>query len=195
MDKNKSATVSVTKGSVQKAIDSCSENGKSTTLVFKVTTAGKADIFSIKWSEAAQKKLLNSNIKEVKMEMDGIQVSISPKVFKKIEKVEGATAVTKIEKIPASMLSETTSKVVNKHFVFKIDITNKKGQSVKKFEKGTVSVSIPYTLRDNEEKDKVCGVYITEKGKIKKVTGSYYDSATGMLIVDVNQTGVYGIRY
>lgn len=195
MDKSQASTVSITKGIVQKAVDSSPEGGKGATIVFKVKTVTMGNAISIQLSEGAQKTLLNSKVEEVKVVTDRLQISFTPKALKKIKKDVGTTAVIRVEKIPASMLSKSASKIADKQQIFKIDITNKKGKSVKRFVKSTVSVSIPYALKDNEDKDRVCGVYVTENGKIKKVTGSYYDSTTGMVILDVNQTGVYGIRY
>ena len=82
---------------------------------------------------------------------------------------------------------------VYKRQVYDLTITGKNDKKVTKFGKGTVSISIPYTLGANEKAGNVVAYYIDSKGKAHIVPNSVYDPVTQVLNFVTNHFSLYAI--
>ena len=75
--------------------------------------------------------------------------------------------------------------------------TLKKGKlvSINSVDKGTVTVSIPYTPAQNESAGGLYGAYVDENGNINRIQGSAYDKASGCVIFATAHFSKYGVGY
>lgn len=61
--------------------------------------------------------------------------------------------------------------------------------------KGSVTLSIPYTPGQNEAVGYLFGVYVDGNGNAIRISGSTYDANSGGIIFDSNHFSMYGVGY
>ena len=97
-----------------------------------------------------------------------------------------------------SKLSTYARKLIGDRPVFGVSASYVKRDKVRSISRlsGAGIVSIPYTLRPGEVAEQLFGVAIDSKGNTMRVRGSYYDAASGCLIIPVKSVSTtYGVGY
>ena len=80
--------------------------------------------------------------------------------------------------------------------MYEISISSAKGKkNITDFKKGTIRVSVPYTLKKNEKPERLYAGYVDKKGKPRKIKDSAYDSKSACLTFTAKHLSVFGIEY
>ncbi|OZV11646.1 hypothetical protein CIW83_13400 [Tissierella sp. P1] len=86
-------------------------------------------------------------------------------------------------------------KAIGSRPVFDLKVNYGNGKEVSSFRAGSVSVTIPYTLRANEKAGNVQAVYVDGNGKVHWLVNSVYDSMEKVLRFSTNHFSIYGVGY
>lgn len=121
------------------------------------------------------------------------EISFSKEALKAIAKEAGSTVSFIVEKLDNDKLSEENKGIVGDNPVFELSVMVD-GKQVKDFN-GTVKVSLPYTLKQEENPKKLTVYYIDEKGKATEMSGAYYDEKTASLVFNTNHFSTFAIVY
>ncbi len=140
-------------------------------------------------------QLAKSKVEQFEVEDGLFTIRFDLNVLKEIK--EKSTDVT-IHITPVTELSKESKALIGKRPVYKMTLGySKNGKTVKvsKFKSSSVTLSIPYTPKENETTGNLYAVYINEKGKAVKVVNSSYDEASGSIVFITDRLGVYGVGY
>ncbi len=94
-----------------------------------------------------------------------------------------------------SELTGDARKAIGTRPVFDLKVNYGSGRQVQSFGDGSVWVTIPYNLGENEKAENICAVYIDENGKVHWLTDSVYDNAEKVLRFRTNHFSAYGVGY
>ncbi len=123
-------------------------------------------------------------------------LTIDLKALKALQKQANGEATLKFT-VP-SVLSKYARKLIGDRPVFGMSAIYVKRGKVRSISRlsGAGFVSIPYTLLPGEVAEHLFGIAIDSRGNTTRVRGSYYDEASGCLIIPVKSMSImYGIGY
>lgn len=92
-------------------------------------------------------------------------------------------------------LSDDAKKAIGNRPVFDLKVNYGNNKQVESFGRGTVSVTIPYTLGRNEKAINVKAVYIDNDGNVYWLIESVYDEIKELLHFSTDHLSTYGIGY
>lgn len=84
--------------------------------------------------------------------------------------------------------------IIGNHPIFDIK-AYKNNELISNFDKERVIITIPYTLRKEEDKNSIVVYYIDENNNISLVTTSYYDESTKQISFSTDHLSIYAIGY
>ena len=76
-----------------------------------------------------------------------------------------------------------------------MNISDKNGTKITKFEKGKVTISIPYKLGKKEKAENVTVYFIDKKGNVKKISNYVYDAKTKTLTFSTKSLLHFAVGY
>lgn len=108
--------------------------------------------------------------------------------------VKGSNMRISVEKVDVDKLSEENKEAVGDSLVIDLTITSN-NEKISNFGEGTVTVSVPYKLKDNEIAEGIVIWYLADDGTLKKIEDAYYDSKTGCVVFTTNHFSYYVVGY
>ncbi len=128
----------------------------------------------------------------VKSDLGNIEIPISAlKELKKQGDIE--KLALKIERPDQKVLTKVQKEAVKDQVLFDIAIS-KNDQTVSSFGGKMLKISLPYTLKVGEDKNKIFVWYLNDKG-IKEKVGCTYDEELGVVTFETNHLSYYLVGY
>jgi len=101
----------------------------------------------------------------------------------------GGTVTVSLASIDKSSLTVEQRDVVGDHPVYDINIISA-GENISRFAGDSITISLPYTLKEGEDPDNVTVWYLNDKGELEKITCTY-DPATGLATFTTDHLSYY----
>ena len=182
----KTASIAVSKDTVSDAIKKAQEeakknaNEKNGILVeLKADTKdAKIDNISAKLAKDSVAELVKEGVKELSINTGAGKINLDLETLKTIQKQAGSDVSVEVKKVDTATLSAEAKAVIGNRPVYDFSITGENGQKVTQFGDGKISVSLPYTLGENEKAEDLTVYYIDDKGNLKEMKNVVYDEKT-----------------
>jgi len=192
--KDKTATAEISGKMVENAINKSKEEAKVTSIKIKADIPKGADKLRLNITESALEKIAGEKVNNLIIESPILKAVFDKKAVFEIKKSSKRSFTLSIS--PAEKLSKKAESQIGGRPVYDISISYLNGKKkVTNFKKGTLTVSIPYSLRKNEKADRLCAVYVDKKGKVRRVKGSAYDDKSRSMVFTTNHLATFGIEY
>ncbi len=120
-------------------------------------------------------------------------ISFDAKTLEGISSSAGQDVSVLAALVDSEAVSEEVRQVVGDRPVFRFSVTSGP-TAISEFD-GTVTVSVPYTLRPGEDPDAVVIYFINFEGKPEPVTNCVYDSVTGTATFQTTHFSVYAVGH
>ena len=130
------------------------------------------------FSKSALDNILKSGVKTFDFKSNKIKLSFETNALKSLSKQADSEIQIKTVNVDKTKLSDKAKKLIGKHPVYDLRISDKSGTKITKLRKGKVTISIPYKLGKKEKAENVAVYFIDKKGNVKKISNSVYDSKT-----------------
>ena len=181
--------------SVNDKIDSALNNEKTTNTKTENTQTDKTENTAVKsetvenikpaisknvanFSKSALDNIIKSGVKTFDFTSNKIKLSFEANALKSLNKQVDSDIQIKTVNVNNTKLSDNVKKLIGKHPVYDLSISDKSGTKITKLGKGKVTISIPYKLGKKEKAENVAVYFIDKKGNVKKISNSVYDSKT-----------------
>ena len=192
--KDKTATAEISGKMVENAINKSKEEAKVTSIKIKADIPKGADKLRLNITESALEKIAGEKVNNLIIESPILKAVFDKKAVFEIKKSSKRSFTLSIS--PAEKLSKKAESQIGGRPVYDISISYLNGKKkVTNFKKGTLTVSIPYSLRKNEKADRLCAVYVDKKGKVRRVKGSAYDDKSRSMVFTTKHLATFGIEY
>ena len=133
------------------------------------------------FSKSALDNIIKSGVKTFDFTSNKIKLSFETNVLKSLNRQADSDIQIKAVTVNNTKLSDKAKKLIGKHPVYDLNISDKSGTKITKLGKGKVTISIPYKLGKKEKAENVAVYFIDKKGNVKKISGSVYNSKTKTL--------------
>ena len=130
------------------------------------------------FSKSALDNIIKSGVKTFDFTSNKIKLSFETNVLKSLNRQADSDIQIKAVNVDNTKLSDKAKKLIGKHPVYDLRISDKSGTKITKLGKGKVTISIPYKLGKKEKAENVAVYFIDKKGNVKKISGSVYNSKT-----------------
>ena len=97
--------------------------------------------------------------------------------------------------INGDALSEEAQQAIGNRPVFDLRVNTMSGRQIQHFGTGSVMITIPYLLGENENPAYVQAVYVDEQGQVHWLENSVYDEAAKTLRFSTHHFSTYGVGY
>ncbi len=195
--KDKTAEAEISEKTVEDAVKKAKEDGNKADKVainIKLDMPKSIDKVKTNISESTLEKIASGRVDTLTVESPIIKAVFDKKAISEIRKQ--GTGDVAINIISGKELSKEAAKLIGKRPVYEISISSAKGKkNITDFKKGTIRVSVPYTLKKNEKPERLYAVYVDKKGKTRKIKDSAYDSKSACLTFTAKHLSVFGIEY
>jgi hypothetical protein len=144
--------------------------------------------------------LQEKGIEQLNIKTGVANMKVSSSVVELTDDVKEVSMSSKkldIDETVTEKLSDEQKDLVNAGhpvFEFKIKTKNAEGveTNVSEFEE-KLEISVPYTLKDGEDPEKITVLYLADDGTVKNMRGSY-DPVTGLVTIKTNHLSSYLIK-
>lgn len=200
---NGTVSVAVSQSDVADAIKKAQEEAKKIgnekngiAVEIKVDTKdSSASDFSANLPKTSVDELVKEQVKELSINTDSGKMNLDFETLKTIQKQVGADVNVSAKKVNNSTLSPEAKAVVGNRPVFDFAIIGSNGTKVTNFGNGKITVSIPYTLGENEKAENVVAYYIDNEGKVQEMPDCVYDEKTKSVSFVTNHFSIYAVGY
>ena len=193
-EQNGSAAVSVSEeklaDAINAAIEQAGENRISITVGVQLTQA--ADSLAVTLPAAALDKLIDKNVKELKLTNSLGGCSLDLEAMKEIRSFAAGDLVITAKQLAGNTLSEAAQAAIGSRPVLDFTMTSG-GRAITSLGSGSASVQIPYTLSDQETAGRVQAVYVDPAGKVQWLADSSYDIERQCLLFTTGHFSAYGV--
>ncbi len=190
---NGKATVTMSTSDLTDVIENANDNDSSfITIAPKVSgTASKITVEIPKTSASSIGSDTNANLK---VETDVGSITISNGALDSIaSQASGSTVSISLEAVNTSSLTSAQQVAVGDSLVYDISILSG-GKSISSFGESSITISLPYTLKDSEDASGVTVWYLNDAGELQQMTCSY-DKTTGMATFTTTHLSYYVVDY
>lgn len=193
------ATASVSSNHMKTAIEAAKKaaNENKTAPAVEIIAKTPANATEVEFAipKTALTDFAGSDAASLSMVSDIGELGLSAKTVASIVKQAGGSdIVMSLAKVDVKKeLNEQQQAAVGGAPVYDISI-NSDGKKITAFDGGTITVSLPYTLKDGEDPSGIVVWYLDEKGNIQKVQSSY-DAAIKTVTFTTNHLSLYAVGY
>ncbi|MFA9424223.1 MAG: S-layer homology domain-containing protein, partial [Sedimentibacter sp.] len=121
-------------------------------------------------------------------------IEISNKALEKIsDQTDGSNVEIIMDKVDKQKLAPKQKSTVGDDVVYDISIMSKE-KLISSFGGQEITISLPYTLKEGQIKDKVSTWYLNDNGELEKIQCKY-DEATGLATFATNHLSYYIVGY
>lgn len=198
IDENGKLTINVSNDNVEKIIDEVLAKAKEYRLNeidIQIAVEAKGDTKSIELnlSQEIIKKIKEAKINSLTIETPIGVLSLDEKTLKGINDMGEGDLVIFIAYADKEKLSVETRELVGDRPVFDFSIRSGKKQ-ITEFN-GSVTVSIPYSVKPLEDTDAVVAYYINTRGRLEIVSNSLYNKNKKQLTFKTNHFSTFAVGY
>ena len=130
------------------------------------------------FSKSALDNIIKSGVKTFDFTSNKIKLSFETNVLKSLNRQADSDIRIKAVTVNNTKLSGKAKKLIGKHPVYDLSISDNNGTKITKLGKGKVTISIPYKLGKKEKAENIAVYFIDKRGNVKKISGSVYNSKT-----------------
>jgi len=190
---NSSARATETTAEVSKAIEAAKKTNAVEIVIAPVMT-GESDSITIVIPKVTVENIANNTDSALLVKTNIGSVSIPKDVLSSVSKESGSSVEIRIVKVDNKSLSKTNQAIVGEHPVFDLSILVDHAKFTN-FGSGTVTVTLPYAKKVDEDISKLVIYYIDDNGNAIKVSGAKYDAITGLVTFQTNHFSCFAIVY
>lgn len=204
-DQNGNAVVNITgryvTEAINKAMAAAQRNGNAQngiTLILNAVTDGKpVSNVTVNLPKAVQDIIIARRIANTIVVVDNpnIRICMDLPTVEAINRQANSDVNVTAARRNNSELTGNARRAIGSRPVFDLKVNYGSGSQVQSFGAGSVWVTIPYSLGENEKAENVKAVYIDGNGKVHWITDSVYDSTEKVLRFRTNHFSVYGVGY
>lgn len=205
LDKNDNVEVDITNENIEdaynKALEIAKENGyeyNGISLVLNVKIGnGLANSLTINLTNSVLDSIINKNIKNIIVALDNpdIMIDFDLTSLKEIRRQAKSDVTITATELDNSKLSVSGRNAIANRPAFDFKVNDSSGNQVSDFGAGSVSISIPYILGENENASNIQAVYVDDNGNVKWLKGSVYDGVEQRLYFRTSHFSTYGVGY
>lgn len=192
----KTATSTVSSSDASKLVSDAVEN-KAKEIVITPEISKSADVTKtiLDLPASAIKDIAQKTKADVKVETPLGNLTFNAEALESIaNQANGSNVSISVEKVDVDKLSEESKKAVGDSLVIDLTITSN-NEKISNFGEGTVTVSVPYILKDNESAEGIAIWYLADDGTLNRIKDSYYDDKTGCVVFATNHFSYYVVSY
>ncbi|MPM42631.1 hypothetical protein SDC9_89298 [bioreactor metagenome] len=172
-----------------------SENGCAEAAVeINVASDSSADGFSVTIPGTSFDALADSAVAGLTVETPIGSVTFGKEAIESISGSSSGDIAITIKKADTSGLSEEARTAIGTRPVYDFTVSSG-GTAISDFGGGTAVVSVPYTLAEGENPDKIVIYCISDSGELVMMPGCVYDSETGTVTFATNHFSHYAVAY
>ncbi|WP_099469664.1 InlB B-repeat-containing protein [Konateibacter massiliensis] len=168
------------------------------TVVLRVYTGNKTGSnVTVNLPKAVQDTIIKKKIASIIVVVDNpdIRIGMDLATMKEINRQAKSDVNITATRMNNNNLSDSAKTALGSRPVFDLKVNYGNGKEVSSFGTGSVTVTIPYTLGENEKAGNVQAVYVDSKGKVHWLVNSVYDSVEKVLRFSIDHFSTYGIGY
>ncbi|MFB9328002.1 S-layer homology domain-containing protein [Paenibacillus aurantiacus] len=193
-DASSGAIASVTLEQVAKAVQELnSQGGKKKIIEFKVNASNGTQSISISIPTVALSLASQNGVEGLQISTSNTTIRLDQDALESIIKEAGTNVVISISNLNTSTLSDEAKKAIGSKPAIDLSVTS--GDKGITIVDGKITVSIPYTPNDNENKNSLIIYSIDETSKLEVVTNGKYDSASDKVTFTTDEMGQFAIGY
>jgi len=190
---NGEAKVSVTSNQIIDAIGLVKENGIKT-IVIAAEIKGTAQKVSVELPKDSLSLVASKSDADLAVETPVGNVMIPNSVLASVvSQASGGNVTISLESVASSNLTAAQKEVVGDDPVYDISILSG-GKNISSFNGGSITISLPYTLKAGEDPSGVTVWYLDDKGELNKITCTY-NKATGPATFTTNHLSYYVVGW
>ncbi len=183
------ASVSVSASAITAAIKSAKTSG-SDTIVIAPKVSGTVTKTSVEIPKGSISSIASDTSAVLKVETPVGSVSIPNEALLSISnQAAGSTVTVSLNTVEAAALTEAQKSAVGSSTVYDISIMSG-GSHISSFGEGSITVSLPYTLKDGESESSVKVWYLNDSGELQQISCSY-DKSTGLATFTTTHLSYY----
>lgn len=184
VDRDGYATVTISDGQVQNAINKAREGARKNgvedngyIMVMNINTNGemaKSMVATI--PRAVQSKLVNAKIKStvINLEQPDVTMGFDFTAVKEIYNQADATVYLTAQRISNQRMSDEVKNITENRPVYEFKLTYGNNHMIRTLDKGKITMSIPYPLQSNESAENIQAVVVESTSRIQRQCNSSY---------------------
>ncbi len=187
------AAVSMSASDITEAIASAKRGG-SDTIVIAPKVSGTASKMSVELPKTSLGAIASEAGAALRVDTPLGSVSIPNEALASISnQASGGTVSVSMSEVPPATLTEAQRSAVGSERVYDISIMSG-GSHISSFGDGSVTISLPYTLKNGETSDNVKVWYLDGKGELRQMSCTY-DKTTGLATFTTTHLSYYVVGY
>ena len=190
-----SADTEVNNSKVENAKTENIQNKESENIVTDVKNNNitKASKNAVNLSKSALEEIVNSELKALEVISNKVKLSFEIAAIRTLNSLADSEIEIKAVKINNKGLPSKAKKLIGKHPIYNLQVSDKGGSKIAALGKGRVTVSIPYKLGKTEKSKNIIVYYIDKKGNVKKLSNAVYNSKSKTVTFTTNQLARFAI--
>lgn len=190
---NGAAAAAIPAADMTSAITSAKENS-SAAIVIAPEITGEAKKVSVELPKASVSSVAADTAAALTVQTPVGNVTIPNSVLGTIAtQAAGDNITVSLESVSSPSLTPAQQAAVGASPVYDISIVSG-GKAISSFEGSSISISLPYTLKEGENPGGVTVWYLNDAGELEKMTCTY-DGTTGMATFSTNHLSYYVVGY
>jgi hypothetical protein len=191
--KNGEAKVEMTEKGLASAIQAA-KDGKAGAIVIEPVVGGKVSKVTVELPKASVSALGSGTSADLTVRTSVGSVTLPNGALASIaSQAAGETVAIAVEAVDAKSLTAEQQRLIGDGAVFDISITSD-GRPISSFGGKSVTISLPYTLKNGETPEGVIVWYLSDEGKLTRMTCTY-DNTAGLATFTTAHLSNYVIGY
>ncbi len=191
---NGAATASVSGDAVKNAIKAAEKAAGENKVEIKAAVPSGAKEIAFSVPRDSLQNFAESKAKTLSLVSEIGEITINTETAASIAKQAGSGNVNmSIAPVEKGQLNEEQRGAVGDAPIYDISVSTQ-GNKISSFDGGTITISLPYELKEGEDPSNVVVWYLDSKGDIQKVE-SAYDKTTGKVVFTTNHLSLYVVGY
>ncbi|MDD4844378.1 MAG: S-layer homology domain-containing protein, partial [Anaerotignum sp.] len=191
---NGAATASVSGDAVKNAIEAAEKAAGENKVEIKAAVPSGTKEIAFSVPRDSLQNFAESKAETLSLVSEIGEITMNTETAASIVKQAGSGNVNmSIAPVDKEQLNEQQRGAVGDAPIYDISVTTQ-GNKISSFDGGTITVSLPYELKEGEDPSNVVVWYLDAQGDIQKVE-SAYDKATGKVVFTTNHLSLYVVGY
>lgn len=193
-DENGDVSVEIPKTDIDKIVDDAISSGSSSVTITDVSDVENVSSVTISKNDlqnVLDKLESEDSISEAVVTLPEGSVSIGKDVLSSILETSGEESITIKVSDAKNELNEEQQKIVGDRPVYNVTMMSG-SEKITSFDGKTITISIPYELKENEDPDNIVVYYVKDDGTIEKMNCTYKD---GKVSFETDHLSYFAISY
>lgn len=193
-DENGDVSVEIPKTDIDKIVDDAVSSGSSSVTITDVSDVENVSSVTISKNDlqnVLDKLESEDSISEAVVTLPEGSVSIGKDVLSSILETSGEESITIKVSDAKNELNEEQQKIVGDRPVYNVTMMSG-SEKITSFDGKTITISIPYELKENEDPDNIVVYYVKDDGTIEKMNCTYRD---GKVSFETDHLSYFAISY